>query len=101
MGDFCPPSILNKVNIQGLPDERLGSLAKKKYGSLLHFLNIFKKSWNLISEEWLNSSCWRLHFLGILIIVIFGKESYYSGKKNKKVKSLIFYHGQIAFELFL
>ena len=43
---------------EGLSDTRLASITKKKYGFAVHFLYRFKKSWNSMSDGWLNAICW-------------------------------------------
>ena len=53
------------LNLKGLSDASVASLAKKEHGLAVHFLCILIKSLELMSDEWYSAICRSSLLLGI------------------------------------
>ena len=85
------------LNLKGLFDGSVVSLAENEYGSAVHFLKILAKSLVLISDEWFIAICWSSLLFGIFAIkkwLVFSLTSFGTLKYDwviKQEKYLIFY----------
>ena len=57
--------VLKRERLSGA---RVASITKKEYGFAVHFLYRFTKSWNSISDKWLNAICLSFYLFKIFII---------------------------------
>ena len=56
------------LSLKELSNDNVVSLAKKEYGSSVHFLLTFMKSLKSISNEWFYAICWSSILFGIFMI---------------------------------